>query len=97
MKVIYLDFEFRCHLSIDGTMNTIETDIFDGKCDTFIEGHRFVPKGEIWTRSDGEIFNGPMVTPWKNNDDLDAAQRKYERERLADAENALAILLGGEV
>ena len=28
--------------------------------------------------------------------ELDAAQRQYERERLADAERALAIMLGGE-
>jgi hypothetical protein len=36
-----------------------------------------------------------MITPWKDYNELDAAQRQYEREKLADAENALAILLGG--
>lgn len=96
MKVIYLDSEFKCHASNDGTMTSVETDFFDGKCDTFIEGYRFVPAGESWTRSDGEVFHGEMVAPWKDYAELDAAQRSYEREMMADMENALAILLGGD-
>ena len=93
---IYIDSDFKCHVSDDGTMTTVETDFFDGKCDTFIEGYRFVPVGESWTREDGKVFRGEMIAPWKPYKELDAAQRKYEREKLADAENALAILLGGE-
>ena len=96
MKTIYIDADFKCHLVNDGTMTAIETDFFDGKCDAFIEGYRFVPSGESWTRDDGVVFYGEMVSPWKDYAELDAAQREYERERLADAENALAILLGGE-
>ena len=96
MRTIYIDSDFKCHVSNDGTMTAVETDFFDGKCDTFIEGYRFVPDGETWTRSDGEVFHGEMISPWKDYDELDNAQREYEREKLADAENALAILLGGE-
>lgn len=96
MKTIYIDSDFKCHVANDGTMTAVETDFFDGKCDAFIEGYRFVPNGETWTRSDGEVFNGEMIAPWKSYDELDAAQREYEKERLADMENALAILLGGE-
>lgn len=95
MAKVYLDSDFKCHISDDGTMKAVETDFFDRKCTAFIEGYRFVPSGESWTRSDGEVFRGEMITPWKNFDELDAAQREYEREKLADAENALAILLGG--
>ena len=65
MRVIYLDEDFCCHLS-DGNGRrpfTIEGDFFDGKCDTFIEGYRFVPSGETWTRSDGVTFAGEMVAP----------------------------------
>ena len=98
MEIIYLDSEFKCHVSNDGTMTAYETDFFDGKCDTFIEGHRIKPAGETWVREDGEVFSGgEMITPWKDYDELDAAQRQYEQERLADAENALAILFGGDV
>jgi hypothetical protein len=93
---INIDSDFKCHLSDDGTMAVVETDYFDGKCDTYIEGYRFVPPGESWMREDGVIFTGEMFSPWKNYSELDTAQREYEREKLADAENALAILLGGE-
>ena len=96
MKIIYIDSEFKCHITDDGTMKEIQTDFFNGKCDTVIEGYRFVPSGESWTRFDGVIFHGEMVVPWQDYSELDVAQREYQRERLADAENALAILLGGE-
>lgn len=96
MKTVYIDSEFKCHTVNDGTMTVVETDFFDSKCDALIEGYRFVPEGESWTRSDGEVFHGEMIAPWKDDTELDEAQRAYEREMLADAENALAILLGGE-
>lgn len=96
MKTIYIDSEFKCHITDDGTMTAVETDFFDGKCDTLIEGYRFVPSGESWTREDGEVFEGEMIAPWVDYSELDAAQRAWEMEKLADAENALAILLGGE-
>lgn len=97
MKTIYIDSEFKCHVSGDGTMTEMQTDAFDGKCDAYIEGYRFVPAGETWTRSDGVVFSGEMVSPWKDWEELDAAQRQYEQERMVDMENALAILLGGDV
>lgn len=95
MKTIYIDSDFKCHLTDDGTMTAVETSFFDGKCDAYIEGYRFVPSGEEWTREDGAVFNGEMVAPFKDYLELDAAQRAYEQERLADAERALAIMWGG--
>ena len=53
---IYLDSEYRCHLTNDGTMQEIETDVFDGKEKAYIEGYRYVPEGQTWTRSDGIEF-----------------------------------------
>lgn len=90
MKTIYIDSDCKCHVSNDGTMTAVETDFFDGKCQTFIEGYRFVPDGETWTRSDGEVFHGEMISPWKDYDELDAAQREYERQLLAEYEAVLA-------
>ena len=90
MKV-YIDSDFRCHTSNpEEIFKEIETDFFDGKCASFIEGYRFVPYGERWERSDGVVFHGEMITPWKNYNDLDAAQREYERQLLAEYESALA-------
>lgn len=78
MRTIYIDFEFKCHTSNDGTMRVVETDFFDGKCDAFVEGYRLVPNGESWTREDGTVFHGEMIAPWKPYNELAAAQQQYE-------------------
>lgn len=80
MKTIYIDSKFKCHVTDDGTMTAVETDAFDGKCDTFIEGYRYVPAGESWTRYDGVVFQGEMIAPWKDYAELAAAQAQYERD-----------------
>ena len=89
---VYIDSEYKCHLVNDGTMTEIQSDFFTNKCQTFIEGYRFIPAGKSWTREDGTVFHGEMIAPWKPFDELDAAQRQYERE-LAEA----ARILLGEV
>jgi hypothetical protein len=78
MRTIYIDSNFKCHITDDGTMTAVETDFFDGKCNTYIEGYRFVPSGESWTRSDGVVFHGEMIAPWKPYAELAAAQQQYE-------------------
>lgn len=89
MKTIYIDSDFKCHVTNDGTMRIVETDYFDRKCDTLIEGYRFVPIGESWTRNDGAVFHGEMICPWKDYAELDKAQREYERALILDMQNAL--------
>lgn len=79
MRTIYIDSEFKCHTSNDGTMTAVETDFFDGWCDAFVEGYCFRP-----------TENGNYIYPWKPYEELDAAQREYERQMLADYESALA-------
>ena len=83
MKTIYIDLEeFKCHTTNpDGTYTAIETDIFDGKCDAYIEGYRFVPDGKTWVREDGTVFKGEMIAPWKPYSELAAAQQQYERDQ----------------
>lgn len=90
--IIYIDSDFKCNIINDGTMTSVETDFFDGKCDAFIKGYRFVPAGMKWTRSDGTIFRGEMVAPWKPYFELDAAQRAYEKEQLEQYKIELAEL-----
>ena len=77
------------NITNDGTMTKYETDFFDGKCDAFVEGYRFIPSGESWTRSDGVVFHGEMIAPWKPYSELDAAQRAYDRQLLAEYAKAL--------
>lgn len=81
MKHVYLDADFRCHLSLGDGLQPIETSYFDGCCDEYIEGYRYIPAGATWVRSDGMIFQGEMIAPWRPWEELDAAQREYEREQ----------------
>ena len=88
---IYIDSDFKCHTSDPGGLYTAaETDFFDGKCAGYIEGYRYVPAGQMWTRADGVVFSGEMIAPWKDWRTLDEAQRAYEREQLAAYEQALS-------
>ena len=89
---IYIDSDFKCHVSDDGTMTAVETDFFDGKCAAYIEGYRFVPAGSAWTRPDGVVFPGEMVAPWKDWRQLDEAQRGYEKEQYTEYAEALKTL-----
>ena len=88
---IYIDSDYKCHTTNpDASFREVETNFFDGKCQAYIEGYRFVPAGESWTRPDGVVFRGEMITPWKDWRELDAAHRDYEREQLAAYEQALS-------
>lgn len=91
---VYLDSDFRCHLADDGSMRPVETDFFNGKCAAFVEGYRFVPAGESWTRPDGAVFHGEMIAPAENYEALAKAQRQYEADMAAAADmiEALNIL-----
>lgn len=81
MKTIYIDSEFKCHVTSGEDLTPIETDAFDDKCNIYIQGYRFIPAGQTWTRADGVVFTGEMIAPWKPWAELDAAQREYEREQ----------------
>jgi hypothetical protein len=60
-------------------MTAVETDFFDGKCDTFVEGYCY------------DTRNGYVqIYPVKPFGELDAAQREYERKLLEEYEAALA-------
>lgn len=92
MKTIYIDSDFKCHASDDGAMTAVETDVFDGKCAAYLEGYRYVPAGERWTRPDGVVFAGEMIAPWKPFEELAAAQAAYDRQRLTEYAEALKIV-----
>lgn len=94
MKTIYLDTDFKCHLENDGTMTAVETNFFDGKCKTFIEGYRYVPVGETWICADGTEFPGEMISPWRNYALLEEFQQQYEEltAQQEDMQAALAVL-----
>ena len=93
---IYIDNEFKCHMAYMDGLIKIETNFFNEKCLEFIEGYRFIPAGETWTREDGTTFKGEMIAPWKPYNELSMAQHKYEVQQLSELKEAFNILLGGE-
>ena len=84
---IYIDSEFKCRTAPGEGLTAVETDFFDGKAPGFVEGYRFVPEGQSWTREDGVVFAGEMVSPWKDWKELDGVQRAYEREMVQSLES----------
>ena len=69
MKV-YIDSEFKCHVSPGERLTEVEVSFFDNKCNEFVEGYRYIPSGSVWIREDGVEFAGEMVSPWKDYNEL---------------------------
>lgn len=88
---IYIDEDYKCSLHHDIEKREIETEVFNGKCKTYIEGFRFIPKGEMWIREDGTEFHGEMIAPWKPYELLAMAQEAY------DEANEITKIITGEV
>lgn len=91
---IYIDNDYKCHTSPGEGLTAVETYAFNGKCRQYIEGYRFVPDGETWTREDGQVFHGEMIAPWRDHAILAELQALYEEEQAkqADMDAALEIL-----
>lgn len=88
--IIYIDSDYRCHTSNpEGTYREFDVSYFDNKCTTLIEGYRYVPAGETWTRNDGETFTGEMIAPAVDYEPLGIAQLLYEAKTY---DEALAVL-----
>ena len=88
--LIYIDTENKCHTENGEGRREFEVPFFDSKCKTFIEGYRFTPPGETHIDSHGVEFSG--TSPWKDYDQLAAAQAQYEAmlPEMADMMAALA-------
>lgn len=79
MRTIYIDDDFKCHVTNSGSMTAVDTEFFDDKCETFIEGYRYVPEGKTWRRGDGVEFTGEMITPITDHRILAAAQVENDK------------------
>lgn len=83
---IYIDSDYRCHTSNpNDEYLEFDVDYFDDKCNALIEGYRYVPAGETWTREDGEVFQGEMVTPAVDYSLISIAQEQYDHD-MAEAD-----------
>ena len=89
---IYIDSEYKCYTSPGDNLTALDTSFFDGKCKAYIEGYRFVPSGEAWTREDGEVFHGEMVAPWQDYAILSEFQEVAQEEQAKSTEEIAAIV-----
>lgn len=89
---IYIDDDYKCHTSPCDGLTAVETDAFEGKCSQYIEGYRFVPAWETWTREDGQVFRGEMVAPWRDYAILAELQALYEEEQAKAMEEIAALV-----
>ena len=76
---IYIDSEYRCHVSNDSNMREFDVPFFDGKCAEFVEGYRYVPSGETWIRGDGQAFSGEMIAPCRDYSQILEIQTAADR------------------
>lgn len=79
MLKIYLDSDFVCHLTDDGTRREYYTGFFaEDTPEKFIEGYRIVPADSTWTRKDGVVFHGEMVSPAVDYSGLERVKEQHE-------------------
>ena len=78
---IYIDNDYKCHTYPADGLTAVETDFFDGKCRQCIEGYRFVPFEQSWTREDGQVFHGEMIAPWRDYGILSEFQEVAQEEQ----------------
>ena len=93
MKTIYLDNDFMCHLTNDGTMTEVQTEVFDHLCNNAIELMRFIPDGKTWTRPDGRVIHGEFIQV-TDSAKIDVYQRQWmeDQVQMSDMQTALEIL-----
>ena len=89
---IYIDSDYKCHISLADGLTAVETDAFEDKCSRYIQGYRFVPAGESWTREDGHTFTGEMIAPWRDYAILAEFQAIYEEEQAKAVEEIAALV-----
>ena len=85
---IYIDSDYKCYVSAAEGRRAVETEVFAGKCEEWIESFRYVPAGETWVREDGAMFTN-MVSPWKELREAYIAQEAYVTAQNAQYEAAL--------
>lgn len=94
--MIYLDDQYQAHAEQDAETTRMPLEdidgFFAGKCDAFIEGYRVIPEGETWTRADGVIFMGPMISPIVDPIVLQSAQAEADNQTIIDLDAAVIDL-----
>jgi len=63
MKTICIDNDFACYPAGTADMREVDVELYLDDCtDEHLSELRFVPAGESWTRPDGVVFHGEMLS-----------------------------------
>lgn len=90
--VVYIDSAYKCHVKPVSGAFAVETDLFNGKCEEYICGYRYVPEGHTFVDEKGVTRRGAVMYPIENLGVLERIQKavdKNDNER--DAEIAALI------
>lgn len=92
--IVYIDNNYNCYASNDGTRRGFETTFFEGKCPKYIEGFKYVPKGERYVDEKGIIYRGEMCIINADHNELEKAQFEYDLAQYEAALTAIEKALG---
>ena len=92
MSRVYIDGEYRCHATAAEGRTAAESEFFDGKGAGVIYGYRFIPAGQSYTRADGAVFRGEMITPIADSALLEGFQAQAERSEEEHCAEAAALV-----
>lgn len=89
---LYIDTDYRLHTEPAPGLRAVELPEMEGKCRAYIEGYRYVPEGQTWTREDGEVFAGAMLSPARDYSTLAELQAVAEDEQAKAAADMAALV-----
>ena len=76
--IVYVDKVNKCHVEAAEGLTAVEHEFFDNKCATLIEGYCYKVEDNVIS-----------IYPWKPSNELEEAQRAYEKELLAEYESLI--------
>lgn len=87
---IYNDADYKAYTEPEDGRSAVETSVFDSMPAPVIGCHRYIPEGKTWISPEGLEIHGEFIQMCVTEKELDDAQREYERQQLADYEQALS-------
>lgn len=92
MRTLWIDENFRVHPESGEGLTEISTDVFDDMPLTVAACYLYVPADQSYRKPNGIVVHGEFIQPAVSEEELTAAQRKFEQEQVEEY-NALVAEL----